>query len=101
MTLRKLLENVVYLNLCANGYNVTIGQLLNGEIDFVAEKNGKCLYIQVCYLLSTEETIEREFGNLRRIKDDFPKIVVCMDNLAANGNYQGIECIHIRDFLMS
>jgi len=97
--IEKLLENVVFLHLCSNGYSVTIGQLQNGEIDFVAEKNGRRLYIQVCYLLATQETIDREFGNLRRIKDDYPKIVVCMDTMAAGGDYEGIKCVHIRDFL--
>lgn len=97
--IEKLLENVVYLHLRNNGYRITIGQLQNGEIDFVAEKNDRRIYIQVCYLLATQETIDREFGNLRKIKDDYPKIVVCMDSMAANSNHHGIECIYIRDFL--
>lgn len=97
--MEKLLENVVYLHLRNLDYTVTIGQLQNGEIDFVAEKNGRRMYIQVCYLLSTQETIEREFGNLRKIKDDYPKLVVCMDAMAANSNLDGTECVYIRDFL--
>lgn len=101
MDIEKLLENVVYLHLCGRGYNVTVGQLQNGEIDFVAEQGGNRMYIQVCYQLATQDTIDREFGNLRRIKDDYPKKVVCMDALAAEGNYGGIECVHVRDFLKS
>lgn len=97
--IEKLLENVVYLHLCKQGYQVTVGQLQNGEVDFVAEKGDDRLYIQVTYLLATQETIDREFGNLRRIKDDYPKMVVCMDALAAQSNYDGIACVHIRDFL--
>lgn len=97
--IEKLLENVVYLHLCNNEFLVTIGQLQNGEIDFVAEKGNKRMYIQVCYLLATQETVDREFGNLRKIKDDYPKMVVCMDAMAAGSNYQGIECVHIRNFL--
>lgn len=99
MDIEKLLENVVYLHLCSQGYKVAIGQLQNGEVDFVAERGGSRLYVQVCYMLATQETIDREFGNLRRIKDDYPKKVVCMDTLATEGNYDGIECLHVRDFL--
>ena len=98
--IEKLLENVVYLNLRNNGYNVTVGQLRNGEIDFVAEKEGRRIYVQVCYLLTTQETIDREFSNLRMIKDDYPKVGICMDSMAANNDYQGIKCLHIRDWLM-
>lgn len=98
--IEKLLENVVYLHLRNNGYNVTVGQLRNGEIDFVAEKEGRRIYVQVCYLLTTQETIDREFSNLRMIKDDYPKVVICMDSMAANNDYQGIKCLHIRDWLM-
>lgn len=101
MDIEKLLENMVYLHLCNQGYQVTVGQLQNGEVDFVAEHGGNRLYVQVTYLLATQETIDREFGNLRRIKDDYRKVVVCMDALAAEGNYDGIECVHMRDFLKS
>lgn len=97
--IEKLLENAVWLHLRRQGYSVTVGQLQNGEVDFVAEKNGARLYVQVCYLLATQDTIDREFGNLRCIKDDHPKVVVCMDTLATQGNYGGIQCLHIRDFL--
>ena len=99
--IEKLLENVVYLHLRNNGYNVTVGQLYNAEVDFVAERDGGRLYIQVCYMLSTQETVDREFGNLRCIKDDYPKKVICMDALATHGQYDGIECQYIRDFLTS
>lgn len=95
----KLLENAVWLHLRRQGYSVTVGQLQNGEVDFVAEKNGARLYVQVCYMLTAQDTIDREFGNLRCIKDDHPKVVVCMDTLATQGNYGGIQCQHIRDFL--
>jgi predicted AAA+ superfamily ATPase len=99
--IEKLLENAVYLHLRNRGYQVTVGQLQKAEVDFVAEKNGTRQYIQVCYQLSAQETIEREFGNLRSIKDDYRKCVICMDDLAVHGEYNGIECMHIRDFLLS
>lgn len=99
--IEKLMENAVYLALVGKGYAVTVGQLQNAEIDFVAEKDGERMYIQVSYMLSNPETIEREFGNLRRIRDDYPKFVICMDSMAVRGQYDGIKCIHLRDFLKS
>ena len=76
-----------------------MGQLQNGEIDFVAEQDGQRIYIQVSYMLQTDETMEREFGNLLKIKDNYPKIVVCMDDLATQGSYEGIDCVHLKEFL--
>lgn len=99
--IEKVLENIVYLHLCQKGYNVNVGQLQRGEIDFVADKGGSRLYVQVCCQLSSDDTFNREFGNLRKISDNFPKLVVCMDSLAAQGNYDGIECLHLRDFLLN
>lgn len=75
----KYLENVVFNHLKANGYNVKVGQIGSKEIDFVAEKNNEKIYIQVCYLLDSEKTIAREFGNLNEIKDNFEKIVFDLD----------------------
>ncbi|MDR1652788.1 MAG: ATP-binding protein [Prevotellaceae bacterium] len=94
----KILENVVYNHLLSSDYEVKIGQVGNMEIDFVAERGGEKVYIQVCYLLSDEKTIEREFGNLLKINDNYPKIVVSADNFAGN-SYEGIEHINIRKFL--
>ena len=98
--IEKILENVVYLHLCQQGYTVNVGILQKSEIDFVAEKNGKRLYVQVCYQLASQETIDREFGNLQRIGDGYPKWVVCMDRLAAQGDFNGISCLYISDFLL-
>lgn len=97
--IEKILENATYLHLKKQGYKVFVGQLQNAEIDFVAEKDGQRLYVQVCYLLQSDGTMEREFGNLRRIRDNFPKMVICMDEIAARGSYDGIQCVHIKDFL--
>ena len=96
--IQKVLENAVYMHLARQNYKIFIGQLNSQEIDFIAEKNGKKIYVQVAYKLSSQETIEREFGNLLMIKDNFPKILVSMDELAGN-DYQGIKHIHILDFL--
>ncbi len=97
--INKLMENAVYLHLIINNFNVTIGKLGTNEIDFVAEKNGNKLYIQVAYMLIDETTINREFGNLMKIDDNFPKYVVTMDEVNYRTNYNGINQIHLRDFL--
>ena len=94
----KTLENVVFIHLLINEYNVHIGKINNKEIDFVAEKNGQKLYIQVAYLISDETVKEREFGNLALIKDHYPKIVVSLDEFAP-ANINGIRHIHARQFL--
>lgn len=94
----KILENAVYNHLKVNGYSVKVGQIGNLEIDFVCERGGEKLYVQVCYLLQEEKTITREFGNLLKIKDNYPKIVVSADDFSGN-TYEGIEHISIRKFL--
>jgi predicted AAA+ superfamily ATPase len=95
----KVLENVVYHHLKANGYKVFVGKDGVKEIDFVAEKNGNKIYIQVAYMIVDEKTHEREFGNLLAIQDNFPKMVVSMDEMAT-GNFKGIEHLTIRKFLL-
>jgi predicted AAA+ superfamily ATPase len=95
----KVMENAVYLHLIQLGYKVYVGQRGVTEIDFVAEKDGQTIYIQVCYMLLEESTIQREFGNLLKIGDNYPKYVVTMDEFSA-GNYNGILQIHLKDFLM-
>jgi len=95
--INKVLENLVYNHLKNLGYNVFIGVLENKEIDFVAFKNDKKVYVQVCYLLFNKETKDREFGNLLLIKDNYEKIVVSMDQITSD--YMGIKNINILDFL--
>ena len=98
--INKLMENVVYLHLRRNDYTVFVGQLSNKEIDFMAEKNGNRMYVQVAYMLVDQSTINREFGNLESITDQYPKYVVTMDEISSGTNYKGIRQIHLRDFLM-
>lgn len=95
----KVLENVVCNHLLFNGWKVTTGSLNMTEIDFVCEKAGEKMYIQVAFRLSEESTIKREFGNLLNIEDNYVKKVISMDNFSGN-TYQGVEHVHIRDFLM-
>ena len=73
----------------------------NGEIDFVAEKNGKTVYFQVAYLLAEQATVDREFGNLAKIEDNYPKYVISMDPLSRPKDYAGITHLSLRQFLMT
>lgn len=86
----KYLENAVLLHLLREGYSVQAGSISGKEIDFVAKKNNSILYVQAAYILSNENVISREFGNLEMIKDNFPKIVVTLDPVSF-GNINGIE----------
>ena len=94
----KILENAVLEHLLYCGYDVKIGQIGDLEIDFVCERGGEKLYVQVTYILQDEKTIDREFGNLLKINDNYPKIVVSMDEFTGN-TYEGIQHLHIRKFL--
>lgn len=96
--INKVLENLVYSKLIESGYNVYIGQSGKTEVDFVGELGGKRIYVQVAYVISSKKVEAREFGNLLDIKDNYPKYVVTMDQMA-QGNVNGIMHIHILDFL--
>ena len=93
-----ILENIVFMELLRHGYQVTVGKALEKEIDFVCERRGEKLYVQVCYLLASEETIQREFGVYDMVKDNYPKYVVSMDEFDMSRN--GIKHRNVRDFLM-
>ena len=94
----KVFENLVYKHLKNNGYTVYIGKLKNYEIDFVAQKNNITKYFQVAYLLPDENVIEREFGNLLKINDNYEKTVISADELI-KGDFHGIKHVNIKDFL--
>lgn len=99
-SIEKVLENVVYNHLLVCGYNVSVGMLRAGEIDFVATKGMSTIYVQVTYMLGSEETVNREFGNLKAINDNYPKYVVSMDPVGGEfAEYPGIRHVNIRDFL--
>jgi len=95
-----MLENIVYLELCRRGYSVNIGKTYNGEIDFIAEKQGNKIYVQVTREISSAETEKREFERLLEIRDNYPKYLLTTDNFSG-GNYEGIKTMHISDFLLS
>ena len=94
-----LLENLVFLELKRRGYQVAIGKLGDAEIDFIATKEKEKRYIQVAYLLASEETIKREFGVLAALPDNYPKLVLSMDPLGPD-NRDGVQWKNVIDFLM-
>lgn len=100
MDIGGLLENVVFLELLRRGYQVRAGILEENEIDFVAERHGERLYVQVAYLLTEPGTIQREFGNLERIQDNHPKLVLSMDEFGSEQR-NGIRRMNLVEFLLS
>jgi hypothetical protein len=94
-----ILENIVYMELLRRGYKITVGKAGVKEIDFVCEKKKEKLYVQVSYLLASEETIQREFGAYESIRDNFPKYVVSLDELDMSRD--GVKHKNIRDFLLA
>ena len=93
-----VLENIVYLELLRRGYVVTVGKVGDKEVDFICESQGNRLYIQVAYLLASEETIQREFGVYERVRDNYPKYVLTLDEFDMSRD--GIKHQNIRDFLL-
>ena len=97
--IEKVLENVVYQHLTQLDFDVRMGQLQAGEVDFVCTKNDIKVYVQVCYLIATEETTEREFGTLSKINDNYPKYVISLSPLVTRSNHDGIIHLGLREFL--
>lgn len=94
------LENVVYLELSRRGYDVNIGKTSDGEIDFIAQRQGEKIYVQVTQEIRSEKTERREYDRLLEIRDNYPKYVLRTDEFAG-GNYKGIKSMHVADFLLS
>lgn len=100
--IEKIIENVVLQHLLRMGYQVTVGQLRAGEIDFVCTtRGGGRIYLQASYVIVDSATREREFGNLQAIDDNYPKYVVSMTPLVTKTNNNGIIHLHLRQFLLS
>ncbi|MCM1519500.1 MAG: ATP-binding protein [Lachnoclostridium sp.] len=99
-SIEKIMENVVRNYLLIRGFEVYVGVIPSGEVDFVAKRGEKTIYVQVAYRLNGESTIRREFGNLKAINDDYPKYLVTMEDIVgSHRDYPGIMHIHLRDFL--
>ncbi len=90
-------ENVVYNHLLFRGYQVQVGNLGSLEIDFVAQRGGEKLYVQMALSINEPQTMEREFGNLKKIGDNFPKMVVTLDAFQGNTD-EGIIATDLRSF---
>ncbi|WP_303114045.1 ATP-binding protein [Leyella stercorea] len=98
--IEKVIENIIYEHLIRLGYQVYVGQLQAGEIDFVCTKpEGQRIYVQASFIIAEQVTREREFGNLRSIKDNYPKYVISMTPLLTKNDDDGITHIHLRKFL--
>lgn len=98
--IEKVIENIIYEHLVRLGFQVYVGQLQAGEIDFVCTKpEGQRIYVQASFIIAEQATREREFGNLRSIKDNYPKYVISMTPLLTKNDDDGITHIHLRKFL--
>jgi len=96
----KIMENAVYNHLVFKGYKVQVGVLGDKEIDFLASKDGEKMYIQVALNINDSATLQREFGNLQQIKDNYPKKVITMESFSGN-TLEGIQNLSLRQFLMN
>lgn len=95
-----VLENVVYLELLRRGYDVRVGQLPDGEIDFVAMKNDELVYYQVCLSILEESTLERELAPLKKRRDNYPKYLLTLDDTIPDSNYEGILARNVLTWLL-
>lgn len=101
-SIEKVMENAIHHHLVTQRFKVTVGILRNGEVDFVAVRDERRLYVQAVYLLGSEETVAREFGNLQAIRDNYPKYFVSRVPVSGGlSEYPGIIHVHLREFLMT
>ena len=99
--IEKVIENIIYNHLIRLGYQVMVGQLQAGEIDFVCTKpKGERIYVQASYIIGDDAAYDREFGNLHAIKDNYPKYVISMSPLISKADDNGVTHLHLRRFLM-
>ncbi len=98
--IERVLETIVYQELIRQGYKVNVGQLPAGEVDFVAtDRQGNPIYIQVTYILSSQDTFDREFGALRKINDNYPKYVISLSPMLGRSTIEGFIHLPLRQFL--
>lgn len=95
------MENIIYLELRSRGYAVSVGDIDGKEVDFIAKMDGETVYVQATTELSNEDVVKREFGNLRRIQDNYPKYVVTLADGLLNADMDGIKCMKLSDFLLT
>lgn len=97
--IHKIMENAVFLHLIGQGYTVCVGKSGEKEIDFIGEKNGAKIYIQVALQIADAKTEQREFGNLLALEDNYPKLVITLNDLIIGSDYKGIRQINLKEFL--
>jgi len=95
----KILENTVFLHLKQSGYKVFVGKIGDKEIDFVGEKNGIKIYVQVSLTMIDEKTKERELGSLLLVQDNYTKYIVTLNDIHIGNDYKGIQCLNLKEFL--
>lgn len=95
-----MLENVVYLELLRRKNRVNIGKVAEKEVDFVATNMGETEYYQVSASVLNENTLKRELASLQAIKDNYPKILLTLDEIGNGSNYDGIKQINVIDWLL-
>lgn len=95
-----ILENIVFMSLKSNWWNIKIGEINWLEVDFVAEKNGQIIYIQVAYIIEKDETMKRELASLEDIKDNWSKYLITTDIYEQNEKVNGIKLMNIKDFIV-
>ena len=95
----KIIENAVYLHLIQCGYNVFVGKIGDKEIDFVGEKNGIKIYVQVSLTIMEEKTREREFGSLLLVQDNYAKYIITLNDMHIGNNYKGVQCLNLKELL--
>ena len=97
--MEKILENAVFLYLIQSGYKVFVGKIGDKEIDFVGEKNGNKIYVQVSLTIMEEKTYTREYGSLLLVPDNYAKYIVTLNDMQLGNNYKGIQCLNLKEFL--
>jgi len=95
-----ILENLVFLELKRRGYEVAIGKIGDLEVDFIATNDTEKMYIQVALTIMSDSTLKRELKSLKRINDNYPKLLITQDKVL-NEDFQGIKHINVIDFLTS
>ena len=96
-----LIENVVYLELLRRGNRVYVGQMTGGEVDFVVQNGSELAYYQVAATVMEDSTLKRELASLRKINDNYPKILLALDDIIVNPDYEGIKHINLIQWLLS
>ena len=95
----KILENAVYLHLIQSDYKVFVGKIGDKEIDFVGERGGVKIYVQVALTMMDEKTREREFGSLLLVQNNYAKYIVTLNDTHLGNNYKGVQCLNLKEFL--